>query len=83
VVIWFANLIMMGTWSEPGEGRSVAHSWKNSIRVVAAKARSKTEDLKDPLSGNRVCTPRVFRRVYPNSAALEKYGKEAWSSEKL
>jgi len=30
-----------------------------------------------------VCTPRVFRSVYPCSAALEKYGKEALSSQEL
>ena len=30
-----------------------------------------------------MCTPGMFRRVYPGSAALEMYGNEALSSEEL
>ena len=82
-VIGCANLIEIGTWSDPVEGRSVAHSWKKGIRAGDANARSRTEDLEDPWSGKPVCTPGMFRRVYPYSAALEKYGKEVLSSEEL
>jgi len=74
---------VIGTWSDPVDGRSVAHSWKKGICAVDVHERFRTEGLDVPLSGKRVSTPSVFRRVYPYSPPLEKYRKEGLSSEEL
>jgi len=52
-------------------------------RAGDVNARSRTVNLEDPLSGKLVCTPGMFKRVNPCSAAVAKYGKEALSSEEL
>jgi len=65
------------------EGRSVDQSWKMGTKEEDANARSRTDCLDDLWSGKRGYTSGVFRSVYPCSAALEKYGREALSWEKL
>jgi len=47
-LIGCAILTVMGTWSDPVEGRSVVHSWNKAIRALDANARSKSEALEDP-----------------------------------
>jgi len=47
-MIGYAIVIVMGTWSEPVAGRSVAQSWKKSIRDENANATSSTEGLEGP-----------------------------------
>ena len=39
------NSIVIGKWSDQGEGRRVSHSWKKEARNMKAKAKSKTEGL--------------------------------------
>jgi len=42
-----AMLIVIGTWSDPVEGRSVANSWKKGSRAGDGNARYRTDDLED------------------------------------
>ena len=63
-VIGCAIQIVIGTWSDPVDGRLVAYSWKKGISAVGANKRSRTEGQEARFRGKRVCTPGVFRRVY-------------------
>ena len=63
---------MIGTWSEPVDGRGVSHALKKGTRAVDAKARSRTEGLPLPIGGNRVYTPGVLSMLYLRPAAREK-----------
>lgn len=53
------------------------HSWKKRARFVGSKAQFRTELLRGPLSGKWVKTPKVSRRKYRKSEALQKERKEA------
>jgi len=67
-----ARLIVIGTWSEPVEGREASHDLNNGRRRGFAKARSITEGRALPTKGNLVYSPGGLRRVKPASAAFSK-----------
>jgi len=56
------SVITHATWFEPVEARGVSHDETRGERPVFAKARSKTGGSEMVSNGNRVYTPRVFRR---------------------
>ena len=67
-----ARLIVIGTWSEPGEGRGPSQDFNNGRRRGFAKARSITEGRALPTKGNLVYSPGGLRRAKPASAAFSK-----------
>ena len=59
-----ANMMTIGTWSEPVNGREVASQHLKAGNLCGfANARSMTLGLCSPDRGYRVKTPRVLRRV--------------------
>jgi len=64
--------MVMGTWSEPVEGREVSQPLPKSRSRGFAKARSMTEGRTFPQRGNLVYTPGEFSRPKPPSAANSK-----------
>jgi len=77
---WFregeASVIVMGTWSEPVEGRDASQLLTKGRRGGFANARSMTEGRAFPTKGNLVYSPGGLRRAKPDSAAFSKYGVE-------
>ena len=67
-----ARLIVIGTWSEPVEGRETSHDLNSGRRWGFAKARSITEGRALPTKGNLVYSPGGLRRAKPASAAFSK-----------
>jgi len=64
-----ASRMVMGTWSEPVEGRGVSQLLMKGRSRGLAKARSTTEGRAFPERGNLVYTPGEFRRAKPPNAA--------------
>jgi len=73
---WFgdgaARVIVIGTWSEPVEGREASQLLTRGRRGGFAKARSITEGRALPTKGNLVYSPGGFSRAKPDSAAFSK-----------
>ena len=67
-----ARLIVIGTWSEPVEGRETSQDLNNGRRRGFAKARSITEGRALPTKGNLVYSPGGLRRAKPAAAAFSK-----------
>ena len=74
--VGWARLIVIGTWSEPVEGRETSHHLNNGRRRGFAKARSMTEGRALPTQGNLVYSPGGLRRPKPASAGFSKKGVE-------
>ena len=73
--------IRIGAWSDPVDGRGDAYQQRKAGNMCGlAKARSLMLGLWVPVKGNRVSTPRMFRRVKPRSEARSKYGADSLSS---
>ena len=68
--------MVMGTWSDPVEGRVASQPWKKGNAAGLAKETSRTPGQEEESNGNRVKIPGTLRREYPRSAALSKYGAE-------
>ena len=64
--------MVMGTWSEPVEGREVSQRWQKEASLEDAKDKSITEGREDPPKGKRVKTPGKLSYSKPFSEALEK-----------
>jgi len=71
-----ARFIIIGTWSEPVEGREPSHPLNIGRRRGFVKARSLTEGRALPTKGNLVYCPGGCKRAKPASAAFSKYGVE-------
>jgi len=73
---WFregaARVIVIGTWSEPVEGREASQLLTRGRWGGFAKARSMTEGRAFPTKGNLVYSPGGLRRAKPDSAAFSK-----------
>ena len=68
-----ARLIVIGTWSEPVEGREISQDLNiGRRRRVFAKARSMTELRALPTKGNLVYSAGGLRGAKPASAAFSK-----------
>jgi len=67
-----ASSMVMGTWSEPGEGREVSAVFTKRRSRRLAKARSITEGRAFAVRGNLVYPPREFSRAKLPSAAYSK-----------
>jgi len=66
------RVIVIGTWSEPVEGREASQLLIRGRRGGFAKARSMTEGRALPTKGNLVYSPGGLRRAKPDSAAFSK-----------
>ena len=75
-----ASIMVMGTWSEPVEGREVSQLWTKGRSMELAKARLITEGRAFPERGNLVYTPGEFSRAKPPSATNSKYRAEQETS---
>jgi len=77
---WFkedvARVIVIGTWSDPVEGREASQLLTRGRRRGFAKGRPITEGRAVPTSGNLVYSPGGLRRAKPDSAAFSKSGVE-------
>jgi len=75
---WFkeggARVIVMGTWSEPVEGREASQLSTAGRRRGFANARSITDGRALPTRGNLVYSPGGLRRANPSPAAFSKSG---------
>jgi len=69
-------VIVIGTWSEPVEGREASPLYTTGRRRGLVKARSSTEGQALPTRGNLVYSPGGFKRAKPASAAFSKYWVE-------
>ena len=67
-----ARLIVIGTLSQPVEGRETSQDLNNGRRRGFAKARSMTEGRALPTKGNVVYSRGGLRRARPASAAFSK-----------
>ena len=67
-----ARVIVIGTWSEPVEGREASQLLTRGKRGGFAKARSITEGRALPTRGNLVYSPGGLKRAKPDSAAFSK-----------
>jgi len=75
-----ASSIVMGTWSEPVEGREVSHPFTKGRSRGLAKVRSITEGRALPERGNLVYMPGKFSKAKLPSTANSKYGAEEETS---
>src|SRR5437879_13653697 len=64
--------MVMGTWSDPVDGREVSQLWKKGAAAGLAKEMSRTPGQVEELKGNRVKIPGILRREKPRYAALSK-----------
>src|SRR5205807_8112158 len=64
--------MIMGTWSDPVDGREVSQLWRKEAAAGLAKEMSRTPGRLEESNGNRVNIPRILRREKPRSAALSK-----------
>src|SRR5947209_7766425 len=64
--------IVMGTWSDPVEGRVASQFWKKGKAAGLAKETSRMPEREEESNGNRVKMRGTLRREYPRSAALSK-----------
>jgi len=67
-----ARLIVIGTWSEPVEGRELSKDLNIGRRRGFAKARTITAGRALPTKGNRVYSSGGLTRAKPASAAFAK-----------
>jgi len=67
-----ARFIVIGTWSEPVEGRETSGILNIGRRSGFAKARSIPEGRAFPTKGNLVYSPGGLRRAKQVSAAFSK-----------
>ena len=67
-----ARCIVIGTWSEPVEGREDSQLRTNSRRWGLSNTRSITKRWALPARGNLVYSPGGFRSAKPASAAFSK-----------
>jgi len=65
-----ARVIVIGTWSDPVEGRDASQLFTRGRRRGFAKARSITEGRAVSTRGNLVYSPGGLRSAKPNCAAL-------------
>jgi len=72
--------MVVGTWSEPVEGRDVSQPLTEGRSRGLAKGRSIAEGHAFPERGNLVYTPGELRRGKPPSATNSKYGADAETS---
>jgi len=63
---------VIGTWSDPVEGREASQLFTRGRRRGFAKARSIPEGRAVPTRGNLVYSPGGLRRAKPDSAAFSK-----------
>jgi len=68
-----ASHIVIGTWSEPVEGRDVSYPLTKGKSRGLANARWITDGRAFPERGNLVYTPGEFSRTKPPNAANSKY----------
>src|SRR5205807_6450732 len=64
--------MVMGTWSDPVDGRDVSQLWKKGAAAELAKEMSRTPGWVEESKGNQVKIPGTLRREKPRSAALSK-----------
>ena len=64
--------IVMGTWSEPVEGRVASQFRKKGAAAGFEKEMSRTPGREEESKGNRVKIPGTLSSKYPRSAALSK-----------
>src|SRR5437899_7209974 len=64
--------IVMGTWSDPVDGREVSQLWKKGAAAGLAKEMSRTPGRVEESKGNRVKIPGTLRREKPRSTAFSK-----------
>src|SRR5437660_3317607 len=62
--------MVMGTWSDPVDGREVSQLWKKGAAAGLAKEMSRTPGRVEESKGNRVKIPGTLRRDKLRSAAL-------------
>src|SRR5207302_3449412 len=64
--------MVIGTWSDPVDGREVSQLWKKGAAAELAKEMSRTLGWVEELNGNRVKILGTLRREKLRSAALSK-----------
>src|SRR5437868_11686878 len=64
--------MVMGTWSDPVDGREVSQLWKKGAAAGLAKEISRTPGRLEESNGNRVKIPGILRGEKPRSVALSK-----------
>src|SRR5437899_795371 len=64
--------MVMGTWSDPVDGREVSQLWKKGAAAGLAKEMWRTPGRVEEPNGNRVKMPQTLRREKPRSAAMSK-----------
>ena len=64
--------MVMGTWSDPEDGRQVSQLWKKGAAAGLAKEMLRTPGRVEESNGNQVKIPGTLRREKPRSAALSK-----------
>src|SRR5947209_4029756 len=64
--------MVVGTWSDPVDGREVFLLWKKGAAAGLAKEMSRIPGWVEESKENRVKIPGTLRREKPRSAALSK-----------
>src|SRR5437899_1106408 len=68
--------MVIGTWSDPVDGREVSQLWKKGAAARLAKEMSRTPGWMEESKENRVKILGTLRREKPRSVARSKYGAE-------